>query len=131
MDYILDTHSFLWFCIGAKELSEDAKKIIQDSRNTLYISVASIWEIAIKNSLEKLTIEGGFESIWTDLEQNNINVLSIGVEDLNTVNRLPFIHRDPFDRLILAQTLSNNLTIISKDNIFDNYLTKTNSVRVW
>src|SRR5437868_256194 len=104
MTYLLDTHSFLWFINDDKELSATAKMLIEDPENVIFLSVASLWEIAIKVSLGKLDVPSPFtEFMLEQLHENNIALLGIKPEHLGVVVMLPFYHRDPFDRLIIAQ----------------------------
>src|SRR4051812_12347444 len=99
MPYLLDTYSFLWFVNASNSLSTKARTLIESSSNN-YLSIVSIWEISIKASLGKLTINGSFDSVLTDITDNYISVLPITFNDTNTLFNLPFHHRDPFDRMI-------------------------------
>lgn len=122
MIYLLDTHAFLWFINDDKALSRTAKVLIEDSQNVIYLSIASIWEIAIKVSLGKLEVPSPFNTFINEqLHENSITVLEIKVEHTGRIVELPLHHRDPFDRLIIAQALNDTLPIIGKDDIFDRY----------
>lgn len=122
MSYLLDTHSFLWFIIDDSALSATAKMLIEDSSNLIYLSTASLWEMAIKVSLGRLDIPSPFkEFIDTQLTTNNITLLEIKTGHAGVLAALPFHHRDPFDRLIIAQSLNEDLTIIGRDAVFDLY----------
>ena len=122
MKYLLDTHTFLWFINDAPELSIPAKTFIEDPENIIYLSIASLWEIAIKFSLGKLFIPPPFlEFISSQLDENNISLLEITPQHIGVVAGMPFHHRDPFDRLIIAQSLADNIPIIGKDAVFDAY----------
>ncbi len=122
MTYLLDTHALVWFMSGDSQLSARARILIDDEANELYFSVAGLWEIAIKYSLGKLNLHRPFDELFpAQLELNSINVLDISVEHLKTVCKLPFHHRDPFDRLIVAQSVVENLPIISTDAVLDRY----------
>ena len=128
MSYLLDTHSFLWFINDDASLGSLAKNIIQEPNNRLYLSAASIWEIAIKVSLGKLDIPSPFQDfIEEQLIKNDIDLLPIKIAHTAIVARLPFHHRDPFDRLIIAQSLAESLAIIGTDAVFDQYGVK----RLW
>lgn len=128
MRVLLDTHAFLWFLGGDLQLPRFARDLIEDIQNEVLLSVASLWEIAIKASLGKLTLGRTFEDLIPEqLSLNAIDVLPIGLEDLSLVARLPFHHRDPFDRLIIAQALTNDLPVVGKDLQFSKYLVK----RIW
>lgn len=122
MSYLLDTHTFLWFINDDPVLSATARALIEVPENIIYLSIASLWEMAIKVSLGKLEIPSPFTGfINTQLRENAINLLEITTEHIGIVMTLPFHHRDPFDRLIIAQAQSENLPIIGKDEAFDDY----------
>lgn len=122
MKYFLDTHSFLWYLLGDSKLSITAKDII-DTRKDLYLSIASLWEIAIKINIGKLQINRPIEDIIAELQYINIQVLPITVEDINLYSELPLLpnHRDPFDRMLIAQAMNHSLVLISRDVAFDAY----------
>jgi PIN domain nuclease of toxin-antitoxin system len=122
MRLLLDTHAFLWFISGDESLSQYSRLLIQEAENEIFISVATLWEISIKNSLNKLELSQPFEIlIPRELSDNEFTQLSITIEHLIQLVRLPFHHRDPFDRLLIAQSLSEQLPLVSKDSQFDNY----------
>ncbi|MFZ4815032.1 MAG: type II toxin-antitoxin system VapC family toxin [Phototrophicaceae bacterium] len=128
MDYLLDTHTFLWFVNDNDQLSATAREVIEHPDHTIYISIASLWEIAIKVSLGKLKAPLPLSDfISQQLHENDITLLGITVMHLNTVANLPFHHRDPFDRLIVAQAKTEGLSILGVDAIFDAYAVK----RLW
>ncbi len=113
MNNLLDTHSFIWFITGDQKLSKRARQIIEES-SVSFISIASLWEIAIKISLGKLELKFPFLELLYHIELNNFQLLPITFEDTKFISDLPLHHRDPFDRLIIAQCINNNLTLISK-----------------
>lgn len=122
MRYLLDTHAFLWFVLDDKRISTAAKSIIEDSKNTIYFSAASAWEMAIKTKLARLEIIGDFESFIIDqLSTNSFVPLPITISHSLYTERLPQIHNDPFDRIIIAQSKLENLALISKDNKIRKY----------
>jgi PIN domain nuclease of toxin-antitoxin system len=121
MQFLLDTHTFIWFINGDQTLPQKAINAINDADNKCYISIASIWEIAIKSSLKKLELQSNFDHIIDFLAENDIEILPISFQHLKKVITLEFHHRDPFDRLIIAQGLVEGLTIITKDENFPNY----------
>lgn len=122
MRCLLDTHSLIWFIGGDTQLGVDARQLIDDEENQIYISIASLWEMAIKFSIGKLNLEQPFEEMFPEqLEINSIEILGITIDHLKAAASLPFHHRDPFDRLIIAQAQVEGLPIISADNIFDDY----------
>jgi len=121
MKYLLDTHTFLWFMTDAPELSQGARDIIESESEEAYINIASIWEIAIKVSSGKLELDFPFDELEEELRLNQIWVLGITFQHMVQVATLPFHHRDPFDRLIIAQSLVESMPIIGVDAVFDAY----------
>ena len=122
MRALLDTSSFLWFIAGSDSLSIKARDLIVDMNNDLFLSVASLWEIAIKMSIGKLKLLRSFEQIIpAQLEENFINILPIELNHLSQIIELPFHHRDPFDRLIIAQGMTEGIPVISSDASFQMY----------
>jgi PIN domain nuclease of toxin-antitoxin system len=124
MASILDTHTFLWFIAGDKQLPNKIKSIILNFEEQCYISVASFWEIAIKLQIGKLETKMTLESMFQYAEQNQFVVLPISEKHLIRLLDLEFVHNHPFDRLIIAQTLSENFTVLSRDKIFKKYKVK-------
>jgi PIN domain nuclease of toxin-antitoxin system len=122
MRVLLDTHSFLWFIMGSGNLSTNARGLIENPANDRLLSVVSLWEIAIKTSIGKLTLAAPFDKlIPSQLKLNAIDLLNIKLDHLSMLTQLPFHHRDPFDRLITAQAQVEKLSIISIDAAFDAY----------
>lgn len=121
MRYLLDTHTLLWFLQDDPQLPEKVGNEIANVENSCYVSIASLWEIAIKINLGKLAIKFPFVKFASYLADNDIEVLQIGFDHLIQVATLNLHHRDPFDRIIIAQGLVENLMIISKDENFPNY----------
>lgn len=122
MNVLLDTHTFLWFIAGSKNLSPKARKLIEDEANRVFLSAASLGEIAIKVSLGKLALSEPFETlIPAQLEMNSIEMLGISVSHASQVASLPFHHRDPFDRLLVSQALTEEIPIVSADEALDTY----------
>lgn len=119
--FLLDTHSLLWFFSGSKSLSRQAREKISDISNICYFSIASLWEIAIKFHLDKLQLEIDFKDIAAHLADNNIEILQITFDHVLELVKLEDIHRDPFDRMIISQARTDQLTIISKDSNFPKY----------
>jgi PIN domain nuclease of toxin-antitoxin system len=124
MKYLLDTHVLIWFLNGDKSLSTKARKAIESDNATNFISIASIWEIAIKLSLDRLSIKIPFEQLSNELDKNNFQILPITFNDTFVLSTLAFHHRDPFDRLIISQSVANDFTLISKDKEFSAYKIK-------
>ena len=119
--FLLDTHVFLWLVQGDPQLSERAKSVISEDTNQLNFSVVSIWEIAIKLNIGKLTIEHSIEDIYTLLAQLKIEVLPIDRSDIDQYLTLPLYHRDPFDRILIAQAIDRELILVSVDGSFELY----------
>ncbi len=118
---MLDTNTFLYFINNDPALSETAKNILE-SEVDLLISAAGLWEIAIKFSIGKLILPDSFGNfIPMQIQQNDIEILSITLHHLEKVSALPFHHKDPFDRLMIAQSLTENLPVVSSDAAFDLY----------
>ena len=125
---LLDTQLFLWMVSDAPGLSPKARKVLRDDSNDLYLSLASVWEMAIKISLGKLKLTDPVESFIPDqLQANKIRLLEIGFRHVAGVVKLPFHHRDPFDRLLISQAQAEDLPILSADKAFDLY----GVVRLW
>src|SRR5215213_196665 len=104
MRALLDTHSFIWFVEGDQNLSPAARQSITDPANEILLSAASLWEIAIKVSIGKLSLTQPFQtSVLGQMAYNDIRLLDISVAHILEVLTLPFHHRDPFDRMIIAQ----------------------------
>ena len=128
MKLLLDTHTFLWFIAGDVRLSNKARTLIEDMDNVRLLSTASLWEIAIKTSIGKLDLGLPFGTlIPQQLDGNLIDLLDITVDHAALVATLPFHHKDPFDRMVIAQALAEELPIVSVDPILDTY----NITRLW
>lgn len=125
MNYLLDTHTLIWFFDGNRKLSLKAQKAIETNNNNNYVSIASIWEIAIKISLERLIINLPFKNLNKELIKNNFQLLPITFHDIVILTSQPFHHNDPFDRIIIAQAIANNYTLITKDKLFSAYSLQT------
>ena len=127
MRLLLDTHTFLWFIDDNARLSSTARSLLE-SDNDLVLSTASLWEIAIKLSIGKLSLPQPFETfVRKQLSVNAIDILQIDTAHLSVVATLPFHHRDPFDRLLVAQAKVEQLPIVSADTEFNKYSIK----RLW
>jgi PIN domain nuclease of toxin-antitoxin system len=122
MRLLLDTHSFLWFIDGSENLSTTGRTLIEDASNQPFLSVAGLWEMAIKLSLGKLRLAQPFDLlIPQQMQLNGIEPLGIEMDHVATVAKLPFHHRDPFDRLLIAQAMVEQIPIVSADTAFDAY----------
>jgi PIN domain nuclease of toxin-antitoxin system len=122
MRILLDTHAFLWFITADPKLSPPANEAIRSLENEVLLSIASVWEIAIKVSIGKLPIPGELETfIPQQLDRNRMSILPIQLEHTYEIARMPLHHRDPFDRLLIAQAQVENIPLVSADPVFDAY----------
>ena len=119
--YLLDTHAAMWFFNGDNSLSETADKIIRDISNPVYISIASAWELAIKIAIGKLGFKGKTAGFIRLAETNKITLLPVKTDHLSALETLPMIHRDPFDRLLIATALAEGMTLITADENIARY----------
>lgn len=122
MKVLLDTHTFLWFIEGDSRIGSNALREVLEPGNQRFLSIASLWEIAIKASTGKLRQHSSFERlVQMQVLGNAIDLLPISAKHLDLVQVLPFHHRDPFDRLLVAQALSENLVLLSRDRSLSAY----------
>jgi PIN domain nuclease of toxin-antitoxin system len=122
MRLLLDTHAFLWFIMGSSSLSASARALIENVANERFLSVASLWEMAIKVSTGRLILSAPFDVlIPAQLSVNGVELLGIEVAHTAVVSTLPFHHRDPFDRLLIAQAIVEGMPLVSIDAAFDRY----------
>jgi PIN domain nuclease of toxin-antitoxin system len=114
---LLDTHAFLWFVAGDASLATAARTAIADPGNQAFVSIASAWEVAIKVSLGKLTVDASTVREFFDEQMgaNGFTYLPIDPPHVFRVADLPFHHRDPFDRLIIAQALEESMTLVTRE----------------
>jgi len=124
MPFLLDTHAFLWFVSGDKQLPSIIKDKIIDINEPCYISIASFWEITIKKQIGKLVLDISLEELFEYAIRNQIEVIQITFDHLYTLSSLPQHHSDPFDRIIISQAIAENMTLISKDKEFKKYKVK-------
>jgi len=128
MKLLLDTHTFLWFIMGNTNLSANARAFIEDQANGKYVSVASLWELAIKISIGKLSLSAPFDTLMSQqLSVNGFELLNLEIAHAAALINLPFHHRDPFDRLLIAQAIIEQMKIVSIDPAFDAY----QAARLW
>lgn len=121
MKAILDTHAFLWALAGDERMSRHAREVFAGSAD-LSLSIASIWEILIKVQTGKLNLPSpAGKYVIRKLADNRIEILPISVDHLLAVERLPMHHRDPFDRMLIAQSMEENIPVITADRIFVRY----------
>ena len=124
MRYLADTHVILWYSSKSPELSENAKKIIE-GEDQIYLSIASFWEISIKKALGKLEFNRSVERAVYDFQSLGFGILDIKPRHIDVSASLPKLHKDPFDRLLIAQAISENMTIITRDEKIPLYAVKT------
>ncbi len=125
MNYLLDTHTFIWADVNPARLSAKATSLIEDKRNIIWVSLASIWEIQIKNHIGKLDLSIPLKEIIERQHRDNaIDLLPITLPHVLQLDSLPLHHRDPFDRLLIAQAQVEDLTLISHDSLFSHYPVK-------
>lgn len=123
---LIDTHTLLWFLNNESKLPPSVRQQIENTE-FVFVSIASIWEIAIKVNIGKLTLLSPMETIQLNMVALNIQELPISFEDAKCYVNLPLHHRDPFDRILIAQAISHSLPIASADVAFDAYPIQ----RVW
>ena len=122
MKCLIDTHTLLWYTLNESQLSSTAHQLIINQNNQILISPASYWEIAIKISIGKLILHQPYKDfIAVCLNQYQFNILAITPEHTDSVITLPFYHKDPFDRLLVAQAIAEKIPIISVDTALDQY----------
>lgn len=119
--YLIDTQIFVWFAKGDVQMPPVAKEKLTNRNNEIFLSVASIWEIVIKVSIKKLNLAAPLRTILGRYGQDDFKLLPIELRHALATGNLPFHHRDPFDRLLVAQAQSEDLEIISTDKVFDAY----------
>ena len=117
MKVLLDTNAFLWLITDDDRLSENARQTFLNPENSLFFSAASLWEICIKKSLGKISLKDGwFQTIQEEMEINTIQWLPIEMAHCAEVTELPFHHRDPFDRMLIAQAIVEEMRLLSRDS---------------
>ena len=122
MKLLLDTHVMLWFVMGDSRLSKLARELIEDQSNEKLFSIASVWEIAIKTSIGKLQLDEPIDILPPKAARSlRYQYLDVSIPHACRVAVLPFHHRDPFDRLLVSQCLSDALPLVSSESIFDPY----------
>jgi len=119
--YLLDTHAAIWFFTGDSALSSIAEQTIRDRTNRIYLSTISAWELTIKISIGKLRFPGDAAGFMQAAQSNDITIVPIETTHLTVLKELPFIHRDPFDRMLVATAMSEQMTIITADGSIAQY----------
>ncbi|WP_198146080.1 type II toxin-antitoxin system VapC family toxin [Desulfonatronovibrio magnus] len=124
----MDTQALLWFILDDNRLSKNGKEYIMNAEGSVFVSPASLWELAIKISLGKYSLAEPFLFFWNkQLQHNDFTLLNIDIKHTARLTELPFYHRDPFDRLIIAQSLEEKIPLVSSDSMFDKYTVN----RIW
>jgi PIN domain nuclease of toxin-antitoxin system len=121
MRLLLDTQTFLWFVSGDARLTRRARRAMESEDAEMILSAASVWEIAIKVGLGRLTLPASVEEYIAEKVEGGFHVLSIDWTHAAAVERLPKHHRDPFDRLLITQALAENLPVVTNDAVFNSY----------
>jgi len=124
MRYLLDTHTFLWFLEGNELLPIEVKKVITNPDNKCLLSIASLWEIAIKLRIKKLSLQFPFSKMIDYLIELDIDLLPLNFEHVISLMDVDLHHRDPFDHILIAQAMAEDMTIITKDANFPLYKVK-------
>ena len=129
MSYLLDSSAFLWFVTGDRELSTPARRVLEETDDDIHLSLASLWELAILANLGRgLELPQPFqEFVDVELQAERIKVLNIKLDHIKRVASMPLHHRDPFDRLLIAQSQVEDIPVITNDAAFDSYEIQ----RVW
>ncbi len=118
MNYLLDTHALIWWLADHQKLSPKAHKLISDINNQIFVSTASVWEIAIKSRLGKIETP---ENLLELIDEESFTILNISARDAWSIKDIVPHHQDPFDHLLISQAINENLKIISRDKFFDLY----------
>ena len=126
MELLLDTHTLLWFAEGDNQrLSIVARQLLEESSNNKYVSIVSFWEIGIKMSTGKLELKKGLDSLIDFVNKVDFQILPIKINHIEIIKTLPFIHRDPFDRMLVAQASVEGLVVVSADKNIPQYNIKS------
>jgi len=121
MKLLLDTHIVLWFWDNVEKLSKESLSAITEPANEKYISIVSAWELVVKINVGKLAFEGGVANFFKMIEENGFELLPVKEEHITRLETLPLHHRDPFDRLLLATAISEQMTFLTSDKEFAQY----------
>ncbi|BAZ05142.1 type II toxin-antitoxin system VapC family toxin [Calothrix sp. NIES-3974] len=128
MNILLDTHTFIWSTANPEKLPQTVTNLLTDINNIWILSIASVWEIQIKLQLGKLNLNSSLPKLIDNQQRvNNLQILPIDLTHIYALNNLPSHHKDPFDRILIAQGMVEKMPIVSIDEVFDNYLIK----RLW
>jgi PIN domain nuclease of toxin-antitoxin system len=122
VNLLMDTHTFIWFDAEPAKLSTHAAQILTDPNNRVLLSVVTIWELIIKTQIGKLTLRDAVRTVVDDhVSRNAIEILDIRAEQVYAIGTLPTAHKDPFDRLLVAQAIVEGAPLVTADPVFANY----------
>jgi PIN domain nuclease of toxin-antitoxin system len=121
MRFLIDTHALIWYLDGNDKLPNKIRDLINDDHNLVIISIASLWELAIKISLKKIETKNNLPDIQAYIMEREFTILNISFKHLNALSALTTHHGDPFDRLLIVQALTEDLTVLSADKQFQAY----------
>ncbi len=122
MKLLLDTHILLWFVVdNHRKLRKKEIEVIKNIDNNCFISIASFWEISIKYALHRLDLKGNLDGFYDRCLDTGFELLPVSPADLVTLSTLPSPHSDPFDRLLIAQAITHNFQLVSRDSVFEKY----------
>lgn len=122
MRYLIDTHAFIWWAVEPAKLSAKVFGIFESPESNLFLSIASIWEMQIKIQLQKISLPLPLsELVLMQQQVNNLRILPIELRHIYMLENLPLHHRDPFDRIMIAQSALNNMVFVSRDPEFEKY----------
>lgn len=131
MRVLLDSHTLIWFYSGNERLTQKAKEIIENTQNECFLSLTSVWEMAIKIKLGKMNLGVSLEQFVEDVTENGIQMLGVELKHILKTQELDFHHRDPFDRLIFSQAITESMVLLSADSIADLYFENETIKRIW
>ena len=121
MSYLLDTHALIWYFEDSADLPIKIARLVDNPVYQKFICVASLWEISIKSNIGKLDMRLSFDALLDTIENSELSVIPIKNDYLKRLSKLPFIHKDPFDRLIITTALSEGLTVMTVDENIQKY----------
>lgn len=121
MNILIDTHIVIWFITNDTKLPKRLKRIIEDPNNKCFVSIATYWELSIKYSLGRLNLNSSIEEFFNIIKASGFDILPITLNHILQLTTLEHHHNDPFDRLIIAQSISENLSVVNVDNYFKAY----------
>lgn len=122
MNLLLDTHAFYWWAIEPDKLSEPARAALADPANAVFLSVACLWEMVIKSEVKRLRLDDPLDAlVEAQCRQNGFRLLPIELRHVYALRGLPYHHKDPFDRILMSQSIADGLTLVTTDRLFADY----------